>query len=48
MMSGKPSNDASGLIMFACNGRGIGLYSEPNYDSRLAYLSTGERHPILK
>jgi len=41
MMSGKPSNDASGLIMFACNGRGIGLYSEPNYDSRLAYLSTG-------
>lgn len=41
MMSGAPKPPAAGLMMFACVGRGRGLFGEANYDSRMAYYSTG-------
>jgi len=41
MMGGSGKPPAAGLMMFACVGRGRGLFGEANYDSRMAYLSTG-------
>eukprot|EP00884_Botryococcus_braunii_P006244 jgi/Botrbrau1/15620/Bobra.4_1s0008.1 len=33
-MEGTPVARAFGTVIFSCNGRGINLYQEPNYDSR--------------
>ena len=32
-MEGRPQQPPLGTLIFSCNGRGINLYGEPNYDS---------------
>ena len=32
-MEGRPQPPPLGTLIFSCNGRGINLYGEPNYDS---------------
>jgi small ligand-binding sensory domain FIST len=32
-LEGKAQPPAFGALVFSCNGRGVGLYGEPNYDS---------------
>ncbi|KAK9839210.1 hypothetical protein WJX81_001660 [Elliptochloris bilobata] len=33
-MQGRPQAQPVGALMFSCNGRGVGLFSEPDFDSR--------------
>ncbi len=37
----REDNAASGAVMFSCNGRGAGLYGEPDHDSNAFYSSVG-------